>query len=172
MSGHGQNIPAPTAPLPTTATDGPDKKLVIVGIVGSALALLGSFLGWITVDGADESIAGTDGDGVFTLITSALAAVLLIVGMVTKKGMVAASAAVPALITLIIGILNFADPARLAMASAEGDAELEGMPTEEIQAMVDAVEWTTAAGLWIVLLGALAGVIAGVMAGLKARSSN
>ncbi|MEO3750652.1 hypothetical protein [Streptomyces sp. B6B3] len=172
MSGHGQNIPAPTAPLPTPATDGPDKKLVIVGIVGSVLAVLGSFLGWVTVEDADESLAGTDGDGVFTLITAAITAVLLIVGMVTRKGMVAASAAVPALITFAIGLLNFLDPARLAKASAEGDEAFEGASSEEIDAMIEGIEWTTAAGLWIVLLGALAGVIAGVMAGLKARSSN
>ncbi len=171
MSGHGQNIPAHTAPLPTPAADD-SQKLVIVGIVGSALALLGSFLAWVSVDvdGGSETIGGTDGDGVFTLITSALAIVLLVVGMVKKNAKLAAASVLPSLVTLVFGVLNFASPTRLARTYVEN--EVPDASSEEIDGLLESFDFSPTVGLYIVLLGSVVALIAGVMVGLKARSSN
>jgi hypothetical protein len=173
MSTDGQNpsgqatVPPPVVPTADASSNG----LLTAGIVGSGVALIGSFLGWVTPDGAEETIRGTDGDGMFTLITSAIAVALLVFGLVRKNGKIASFSAIPSLLTLGIGVFNFLDPARLARSWIESQPEAQGMPAQEIDTMVEGIDWTAAAGLWIVLVGALAGVVVGVMAGLKARAT-
>ena len=60
----------PTADAPTTRT-GPD-SLAIAAYIACALALVGSIGPWTTVFGI--SVAGTEGDGVITLVCAVLAA--------------------------------------------------------------------------------------------------
>jgi hypothetical protein len=173
MSAHGQNQSGQsTVPPPVVPTaDAPSNGLLIAGIVGSGVALIGSILGWVTTDGAEDTLRGTDGDGMFTLITSAIAVALLVFGLVRKNDKIASFSVIPSVITLGIGVFNFLDPARLARSWIESQPEAEGMPAAEIDAMVEGVDWSAAAGLWIVIVGALAAVVAGVMAGLKARAT-
>jgi hypothetical protein len=151
-------------------TGGPS-KLLIAGIVGSALAFIGSFLAWTSVDyeGTSETVKATEGDGIFTAITAAIAIALFVVGMVRKNDKIAAISVLPSLITLVLGLLNFLDPERLARADIESDPEAEGVPSEQIDELLKQFDFSSAAGLYIVLLGAVAALVAGVMAGLKAR---
>jgi hypothetical protein len=153
-------------------TDGPS-KLLIAGIVGSALAFIGSFLAWTSaeLEGDTTTVRATEGDGIFTAITAAVAIALFVVGMVRKNDKIAAISVLPSLITLVIGVLNFLDPERLARADVESDPATEGASSEEIDAFLEAIEFSTGVGLYVVLIGTVAALVAGVMSGLKARTS-
>ncbi|MGP3972043.1 hypothetical protein [Streptomyces sp. 6N223] len=174
MSGYGSNAPGYVAPPPATgpATGGPP-KLLIAGIVGSALAFIGSFLAWTSVDfdGQSETIRATEGDGIFTAVTSAAAIALFVVGLVRRNDKIAAISVLPTLITLVFGLLNLLDSERLARADIESDPEFEGISGDELDMLLKEFDFSPGVGLYVVLLGAVVAVVAGVMAGLKARQS-
>ncbi|MDT0343237.1 hypothetical protein [Streptomyces litchfieldiae] len=178
MSGYGQNYSAPAAaPAGGAVADAFPKQPIIAGIAGAALAFLGSFLAWTTVEGAEggmsagsETVGGMDGDGMFTLITALLAIGLFAFGLVKRNAMAAAGAAVPALIALVFAVLNVLDPERLARTYVEDEAggQLTG---EDLDMVMESFEFSTAFGLYVVLVGALVAVGAGVFAGVKGRSA-
>jgi hypothetical protein len=99
-----------------------------------------------------------------------IAAGLLTFGLVKKNDKIASFSVIPSVITFGIGVFNFLDPARLGRSWAEEQPEAEMYSSAELDRLVEETDWTTAAGLWMVLVGALVTVVAGVMAGLKARA--
>lgn len=171
MSAYGQN-PHPVAPAPTGGAGANPivKNLLFAGIGGSALALLGSLLAWTSVDfqGDSDTVSGLDGDGMFTLITSLLALGLFAFGLVKRNLMAAAGAALPSLITLVLGVINFLDPEKLARTYVEDEAGGD-VPSEQMDALMETVDLSSAFGVWIVLLGSLAAVGAAGMLAAKAR---
>lgn len=183
MSAYGSNTAGqPTAPVPTTDGDGLVNKLLIVGIVGSGLAFVGSFLAWVSGEYTEsgqtetETASGMDGDGTFTLIASIVAIALFAFGMVRKNPRIAAISIVPTLVTLAFGVLNVLDPERLAESSMEKEAEDLGLTGAEldqaIELAMEAYEFSPGMGLYIVLLGAVAALVAGAMVVVKGRPSS
>ncbi|KRV50060.1 hypothetical protein AQ490_17735 [Wenjunlia vitaminophila] len=141
---------------------------ILVGLVGSALVVIGSFLGWSTAEimGETESTGGMKGDGLFTLLASGLAGVLLIAGMAMKNTKVAASSLLPTLITLVFAVLNFINPDRAVRAEAED----EGVPSEQVDQLLEPFDITAGVGLWFVLIGVLLALGGGAVAAMKARA--
>ncbi|MDT0441904.1 hypothetical protein [Streptomyces johnsoniae] len=172
MSAYGQN-PQPFAPAPTggAAANPIIKNLLLAGIGGSALALLGSFLAWTSVDveGTSDTVSGLDGDGMFTLITSLLALGLLAFGLVKQNLMAAAGSIVPSLVTLVFGVLNFLDPEKLARTYVEDETggELSG---EQLDGFMEGIDFSSSFGVWIVVLGSLVAVAAAGVLATKARA--
>ncbi|MFC0600056.1 hypothetical protein [Streptomyces palmae] len=163
-----QGTPANYAPQGAAAE--PDKKLPIIAIVGSVIALIGSCLNWTMAEGETGGIKGTDGDGMISLITAILAAVLFVGGMLAKKGVLHVAGAVAALVTLVIGAINIADPERLFLQKAED----EGMSESQAKAAADqlGLDFTAGAGSYMVAIGALAALVCGFLAFKNSRSSN
>jgi hypothetical protein len=163
----------PTGPASADAVN----KLLIAGIVGSALAFIGSFLAWVSgeYEGQTETASGMDGDGMFTLITSLVAIGLFVFGLVRKNSKIAAISVLPTLITVVIGFLNVFDPERTARSSIESEAKDAGFSGAELDQAVDEAmglyEFSPGMGLYVVVVGALVALVAGAMAGLKARSA-
>ncbi|RMI43860.1 hypothetical protein [Streptomyces triticirhizae] len=173
MSGYGQQQPAaynqgpytppPAAPLAPALP----QQIHIAGIVGSALAALGSILAWASgeAEGVSGSTKGLEGDGLWTLLLSIVAIGLFAAGMATKKVVLSAAAAAPALIVLVFGFLNFLDPERVVRAEAEG----EGIPSEMMDEFLNSIEISAGFGIYLVLLGALGGLAAGAFAATKLK---
>lgn len=141
-----------------------------VGIAGAVLAAIGSVLAWVevSVGGSSEKLKGTDGDdGMFVIVAALLAAALFVAGIATRKAVVSAGGAVPALVVLVFGILNAADTERLPTQNAKDD----GVSSDDIAEVLKMVDVSTSFGLYVVLLGGLVAIGAGVMAFLKGRSA-
>ncbi|KAB8164184.1 hypothetical protein FH609_013270 [Streptomyces sp. 3MP-14] len=173
MSGYGQQQPAaynqgpytppPAAPLAPALP----QQIHIAGIVGSALAALGSILVWATaeVEGESAGTKGLEGDGLWTLLLGIVAVGLFAAGMATKKVVLSAAAAAPALIVLVFGVLNLLDPERVVRAEGES----EGVPSEQIDALLSMVDVSAGFGLYLVVLGGLGGLAAGAFAATKLK---
>lgn len=141
-----------------------------VGVAGGVLAAIGSALAWVelSLGGQTEKLKGTEGDdGMFVIIGALLAAALFVGGVVARKAVISAAAAVPALVALIFGVLNMVDSERLPTQKLEE----EGAPSAEITEALKMFEISSAFGVYVVVLGALIAVAAGVMAFLKGRSA-
>jgi hypothetical protein len=121
--------------------------------------------------GETETVKATEGDGMFTLITAAAAIALFVVGLVRKNDKIASFSALPSLITVGLALFNFLDPERLARSYVENDSQFEGATSADIDALFKEIDFSAGAGLYIVLLGAIAALVAGVMSGMKARQS-
>ncbi|MDT0268182.1 hypothetical protein RM844_18015 [Streptomyces sp. DSM 44915] len=161
--------PGPYTPPPggTPAVSALPQQIHIAGIVGGALAALGSMLAWVSgeIEGTSGSEAGTVGDGLWTLLLGLAVAALFGAGMVTKKVVLSAAAAAPGLIILIIGILNFADLERIMYAAGED----EGASREMLEMLIPEMDLSPGIGLFMVLLGALAAIAAGGFSATKLK---
>jgi uncharacterized membrane protein (TIGR02234 family) len=172
---YGQNMQPMAGAAPAGGAAPADNRLPFsLGIGGSALALLGSCLAWtsVSMEGfpGDETVAGIDGDGVFTLITSILAIAAFVTGMVKRNNKIAAFSLVPSLVTLVFAVLNFLDPKRLARSYAEDQVDAE-VTSEQLDQFLEGYDFSTAFGLYLVIIGVLAALAGGVMTAMKARSS-
>lgn len=179
MSQYGQTPAAPGtapgAPAPGPTPGGnPFTMPVIAGLVGGFLAFLGSFLTWTTAEigGESETIGGMDGDGLWVLITALLTVALFAAGAFLRKTPLSLAGGATALIALVFGVLNFLDPERLARQSLESeiaDSGEEAPPSEMIDELLGQFDFSTGAGLYLVLLGSLVAVGSAVFAGLQLR---
>jgi hypothetical protein len=151
------------------ATGRPHGKASYFGIAASLLVLCGSFLPWVegTMDGASETIKATEGDGRWTAGLAVVAIVLFIIGLATRKAMIGASAAVPALIATGLAAWNAFDPQRLAETYLK--AEGGGLSSEELDALIEQIDFTAMPGVWVVLVCALASVLCGLWAAFKGK---
>jgi hypothetical protein len=119
-----------------------------LGAAAAGLGAVGSLLPWVTARSVfgEMSVAGTDGDGMITLVTSAVAAVLFYIGRsgTTKSGLVPAvgSSAIGAAVALW-NYSNVSD----AVADTDG-----------------AVDASVGAGLYLTIAGSVVAIIAGVVA--------
>lgn len=136
--------PAAPAPAPAAPRTGAD-TLAIAAYIACAVALIGSIGLWTTVFGI--SVAGTEGDGVITLVCAVLAAgtVLLTVSGGTKPRFGAQW------ITIVLGVVV---------------AAIAIIDISDISS-VDAA--SPAWGIWLVLIAGCALTVAGVLLTLRAR---
>lgn len=158
---------------PTVHRNTAQRAPAITALTGAALALLGSFLDWATLEsgGASESVTGLAADGLFTLVLSVVAAGLLTAGLLTGRTAIGALATVPGLVVLAFGILSVIDTDRLIRAQLESQggnptAEQLDRAVETARAMVDV---SPSIGLWAVLLGGVAMAVCPVIVGLTPR---
>ncbi|MDX3227330.1 hypothetical protein [Streptomyces sp. ME19-01-6] len=166
--------PAPPAPGGAPADSAQSKKFAIIGIVGAALALVGSLVNWVVGGSGDDTggIKGMDGDGVITLIVSIVAALALVGAIVTKKAQLFLGGAVLSLVTVVFAVINMADPARLVAAKLESDSGASAEEAEKAaDAVVKAADIGAGPGLYMVLIGALLTVIFSFLAFKKSRSN-
>ncbi|MGW3571437.1 Trp biosynthesis-associated membrane protein [Streptomyces sp. NPDC000941] len=174
MSNYGGSYPQ-TAPAPggAPADAGQSKKFAIIGIVGAALALVGSLVNWVVgeANGDTGGVKGIDGDGLFTLIISIVAALALIGAMVTKKAQLFLGGAVLSLVTVVFGVINMVDPARLVASKLEDEGASAAEAEKYADQVVKAADMGAAPGLYMVLIGALLTVIFGVLGFMKSRNS-
>jgi len=150
---------APYAPsqyayyAPGTAPSGPApdaKPQALILLAGAAVAIVGAFLPWATVDIFDETLskAGTDGDGVITLVLAGAAAVLGAIGLgAGRKRWQPITAVVLAALVVGVAVLDMAD-----IKSKFGD-----------DAGVFDIEVNIGIGLWLTLAGGIAAVVGGLM---------
>ncbi|GAA3869343.1 hypothetical protein [Streptomyces sedi] len=168
MSAYGQQQPGPYSPPPAApAVPALPQQLHIAGLVGGALAALGSLVAWASVEiqGESESVKGHEVDGLWTLLLSLAVIGLFGAGMATKKTVLSAAAAAPAVLVLIFAALNFLDPERSVRAKLED----EGAPSEQLDALVEQFEISAGFGLYLVLIGALGAIVAGAIAATKLK---
>ncbi|MEU5028814.1 Trp biosynthesis-associated membrane protein [Streptomyces milbemycinicus] len=175
MSNYGGSSYPQTAPAPggAPADSGPDKKFAIIGIVGAALALVGSLVNWVVGGSGDDTggIKGMDGDGVITLIVSIVAALALVGALVAKKAQLYVGGAILSLVTVVFGVLNMVDPARLVAAKLEDEGASSAEAEKYADQLVDAADISAGPGLYMVLIGALLTVVFGVLGFMKSRNS-
>jgi hypothetical protein len=134
---------APTSSAPWTW----NAPSVLV-VAGAGMAFIGSFLPWATIGAFSK--AGTDGDGVLTLLLAVAAAAFGIFGLPrARKGMLIASL-IAAVLILAIGAYDMID-----IGSTEGPFD---------------IEVSVGGGLYLTVLGAIAGVIGPILA-MARRSS-
>ncbi|WP_406283826.1 hypothetical protein [Embleya sp. NBC_00896] len=159
--GHHQNVRTPGRA---------HAKASYFGIAASILMLLGSLLPWVeaSLEGQSETIKGTEGDGVWTLVAAIVAIVLFAVGVATRKAMISASATVPALLAVALGAWNIADPERLARVSIED----KGIGSEELDAVLKQFDFAAMAGLWVVVVAAVSALVCGVLAARAKESGS
>lgn len=111
-----------------------------VSLVGAALLALGSLLDWATVKTifGEIGVAGTEGDGVLTLVAAGLALVLFLASK-PKAG------AVVALLGTAVAIYDFANLTSTFAGSSDGASASVGI------------------GLYLCVIGGAAASIAGFM---------
>jgi hypothetical protein len=138
--------PAPpaTAPAQTATATGPD-TLAIASYVACALALVGSIGPWTTVFGL--SVAGTEGDGVITLVCAVLAAATV---LLTVNGGAKPRFGVQ-WITIVLGLV-------IAAVAIIDISDISS---------VDAA--SPAWGIWLVLVSGCVLTVTGVLLALRAR---
>ncbi|MES4901342.1 MULTISPECIES: hypothetical protein [unclassified Streptomyces] len=164
---------APPAPGGAPAGSGQAKKFAIIGIVGAALALVGSLVNWVVGGSGDDTggIKGMDGDGVITLIVSIVAALALGGALATKKAQIYLGGAVLSLVTAVFAVINMVDPARLVASKLESDGASAEEAEKYADAVVKAADISAGPGLYMVLIGALLTVVFGFLAFQKSRSN-
>jgi hypothetical protein len=93
----------------------PVEWAIVIG--GAILVAIGSVLPWVSVSvlfNGQLSIAGTEGDGMFTLILAFVVILLGVVGLNERLGIGASiGALVGSAVALITGIVNLLDPSRI-----------------------------------------------------------
>ncbi|SOD63635.1 hypothetical protein SAMN06297387_111184 [Streptomyces zhaozhouensis] len=174
--GAGHQPPAWNAPgpPPPPANSGPalGRQLHILGFVGSGLAIVGSFLAWVTAEGdlvADNSGArGTAGDGMWTLILGVVALALFGAALAAKKPVLNAAAAIPGLLILAIGLLNFFNLERLARADVEDELG-QSVPDEQWEQFTSQIDLTAGTGLYLTLTAAACVLVAGILSATQLR---
>ncbi|MFD5315999.1 hypothetical protein [Streptomyces sp. NPDC127098] len=161
---HGRS----TVTAAPAATDRPPTLPTLAALAGSILAISGSLLDWSVVEhqqwGTTE-LTGTDGDGVYTLIASALAALLLLAGVLGKRALIVLGAAAPALVAVGFALRTLADPDRFARAYIADELGATGERAEAILNSV--VECSLTTYPWLVLAGAGLAALGAVIAGAR-----
>ncbi|MET7764440.1 hypothetical protein [Streptomyces sp. NPDC005336] len=140
-------------------------------MVGALVALVGSVTIWTVVDAGamgEDRYPGRDGDGVIALITALVAAGLYVGAMVTRKAVLHAVGGVFSLITLVVAVLNLADPERLAKQVAKDES---GASDKMIEQALKTVDVSSGPGIYITLAGALMALVFGVIGFMKARAA-
>lgn len=129
------------------------RQYAILGIVGGGLISLGSVLPWASISSGlgSVSVAGTEGDGVASLIGGLVVALASFVAYGGNRGMFATVAALGAAGVLFMGF------------------ELSNVLEAVEGAGSDFARASVGIGLWIGLAGALIATAGGV-AGYRARS--
>lgn len=118
----------------------------ILGLIGGGLVLLGSFMPWASIASGFGSVgvAGTEGDGKFTLVLGIGVVVLGVVSRMSGKRL-----AVPQVIACALaGIVAVIDISNVS-------SKLAGVESAFVHASVGP-------GLYLVLIGAVVGAIGGV----------
>ncbi|WP_129840910.1 hypothetical protein [Streptomyces sp. RFCAC02] len=164
MSADNQYPAAPSA-TPAGGAAGQQRNLLIAAIIGSLVVVLGSVLAWSSSSELDASTRGTEGDGLYTLIASLIAAALLVVALLRKNVLFATVSIVANLVSLVFAVLNVISPDRAVRAEGES----EGVSSEQIDAVLDAIDISAGAGIWLALLGSVVGVAAAAVVTLQAR---
>ncbi|GAA3869338.1 hypothetical protein [Streptomyces sedi] len=173
--GQGQQPPAwntPGPPIPpSNSGTALGRQLHIIGFVGSGLAVVASFLAWVTVDGDlvqdNAGARGTSGDGMWTLILGIVAAILFGAALAAKKPVLNAAAALPGLAILVFGALNLANLERLARADAEDD--LGSIPDAQWDQLASQVDFSAGAGLYLTLTAGTCVLVAGILSATQLR---
>lgn len=178
MSEYGGSSYTQTAPPAhsggTPADSAVPTAFPIVAIVGAVLALACSFVNWVVGGSGDDTggIKGMDGDGVITLIVSIVAALALVGAMVTKKAPFYLGGAILSLVTVVVAVINVADPARLVAQKLESDEGASAAEAEKAaEAVVKMADISAGPGLYMVLLGAALTAVFGVLGFMKSRNS-
>jgi hypothetical protein len=124
------------------------RSAALVAIVGGAMMAIGSFMPWISARTGFGSVdvAGTEGDGVATLIAGALAALIALVFLdKPAPGLAKLAIGAAGVIALVVVYLDY----------NEIQKRLEGITS-------DAVAGSVGAGLYIVGIGAVAAIIGAI----------
>ncbi|MFD8871499.1 hypothetical protein ACFV1F_45405 [Streptomyces sp. NPDC059590] len=176
MSNYGGSSYAQTAPPAhggAPADSAVPKAFPILAIVGAALALGCTFINWIAgeANGETGGVKGIDGDGVITLILSIVAALAIVGAMVTKKAPFYLGGAILSLVTVVVGVINFADPARLAAQKLEDEGLSSAQAEKYAEEFVKAADMSAAPGLYGLLIGAALTAVFGVLGFMKSRNS-
>jgi hypothetical protein len=126
----------------------------VLALIGAALVALGSLLPWATVDlgifGTIEK-AGTEGDGLYTLIAAGIAAALAVWGW-RRPGRDAVVGTV-----VIAGLIT--------MVCAYDVVDVSSTQVDGVR-----IETSVGIGLWFALVGAIALLVAAVMRLLDRRA--
>lgn len=159
----GPYTPPPAGPVAPALP----QQIHIAGIVGGALALLGSVLAWASVDieGTTETVKGTEVDGLWTLLLSIAVVGLFAAGMVTKKVVLSAAGAAGGLLVLVFAAINIFNPERAVRAKLED----EGAPADQIDAIIEIIDISAGFGIYLVVIGALGAIVAGGIAATKLK---
>lgn len=176
MSEHGGSSYAQTAPpVPGGAPAGSavPKAFPIVAIAGAALVLACSFVNWVVGEAGGETggVKGKDGDGVITLIVSIVAALALIGAMATKKALLYLGGAILSAVTVVVAVINMADPARLVAQKLEDEGASASEAEKLAEQFVKAADMSAGPGLYMVLIGALLTIVFSVLGFMKSRNS-
>lgn len=142
-------LPPPPSPQ-SAAVPGPERWLVAAGI---AAVIIGALLPWVTITAVfigTVSLAGTEGDGVLTLILGIVAAAVGFQIVFLGRPMSRTIGIAIAILALIIGGIAGYDMVNIQ--SAIGDISTEGLAKANI-----------GIGLWITGLGALTLLAAGAL---------
>lgn len=141
---------------------------ILIGAAGCLIVVIGAFLGWSSAElmGETESTKGTEGDGLYTLLASGLAGVLLLAGLGMKNIKIAAASLLPTLITAVFAVLNVISPDRAVRAEAED----EGLPSDQVDAFLETIDISAGVGIWMTLIGMLVALAVGGYVASKART--
>lgn len=125
----------------------------VLTIVGVLLAIVGAFLPWVTTSGfVSFSKAGTEGDGVITLVLAVLTGLLAVLMVLLKSRALAIGVLIGALLIGAVAVLDLTD-----ISSKAGDlTRLGGDFT--VKAEVGSGLWMTAAAAVLLLLGGIVGL--------------
>jgi len=154
-------LPPPPSPQ-STAVPGPERWLVAAGV---AAVVIGALLPWVTISAVfigTVSVAGTEGDGVLTLILGIVGAAVGFQTVFLGRPMGKAIGITIAILALIIGGISGYDMVNIQ--STIGDISTDGIAKANI-----------GIGLWVTGLGALTLLAAGALGanaatpGTKAR---
>jgi hypothetical protein len=143
-------LPPPSLPPPPPPPGSPDPVGVpsiapaIVALCGGAAVFIGSFLPWAKL--GFVSAAGTDGDGIFTIILGLVLAFLAGYELVRRRGQLYIAMVVVALV-----------------ASGVALYELVHVATSTLDFLGTRLDVRIGEGLWLVAIGALAALVGGVL---------
>lgn len=142
LGGDGQLHPI--AGVPAAAKAGWEWNAAsVLTVVGAALVFIGAFMPWATL--GPFSAAGTDGDGVLTLLLAVAAGAMGVPGILrSRKGLLIGSM-ICAVLAFLIGAYDMAN------ISTSTDAPLDLNPN-------------VGAGLYLTVIGAIGGIVGSVLA--------
>ncbi|GAY11075.1 MmcQ/YjbR family DNA-binding protein [Pseudonocardia sp. N23] len=157
---HG--APARAAPKGSPgAAPGPGMIFAIITVVGGLLAAVGSFLPWVTLQAGtfgSLSVAGTEGDGIITLIVGILIVAVGVLRLL-KPSIPALVQRVPILLGLIVVGLGVYVIINLNSTMAEAGAATGGLAGE----LADAFDFSLGFGLIMTIVGGVVAVVGGIV---------
>ena len=164
---------APVAPTAAVAPRAVPWGGILI-VAGGALAVLGSFLPWLSVTApllGNVTRSGLDGggDGIITLVIGAVLA-LLGVALILRSGSARRAVIGTVLTSLVLGVVAVMDI---------GDVQTRGILMEtslatEGNMFADAVAFSVGMGLYVILIGGVLGIVGSVVAlrAARARATN